>query len=268
MASWPKSGSTWIRHFLNCYVTHYPLAINAANQYAAGDLHEPAYQSASVRPITELTSTELFYIRPAALMNQLALAPGRDICLKTHNCRGSYNGIIMCPTPLTRGALYVVRDPRDVVISYAKHSGQGIDEAIGCMNCPTQIIKHPSGLSHYLNTWSMHVRSWLETNEMPNAGWVRYEDMLADTASTFRKILAAVGFPDVNEDALEFALEQTAFEKFKQQEEKESFNERGDSQEVFFNRGTSGHWKEVLSPEQAARIESDHGEVMTQLGYL
>ena len=83
LASYPKSGNTWIRMFINTAVTGFPPNINASFQYATGDLYMPAYQMTCPLSSGNWTFRESIYLRPAALINHLTWA-GRDVCLKTH----------------------------------------------------------------------------------------------------------------------------------------------------------------------------------------
>ena len=133
----------------------------------------------------------------------------------------------------------------------------------------TCIHKTKSLLFHYIQSWSNHIKSWTcKQNPIPT-GVVRYEDLLADPESKFKDILAILGLSDyVQEDAYQFALEQTKFENLKRIEELGGFRETGGKQDKFFHRGIAGGWKDVLTIEQVARIESDHADVMREFGYL
>lgn len=270
LASYPKSGSTWVRMFLNCAITHFPANINTTYQYVSSDLAEPTYQACSVLPITQIGFREAVYLRPAALVNQLALSQGHDCCLKTHNANLSIDDIPFCPVKLSKGAVYIVRDPRDIVISFAQHMGITIDRAIELMgNSNTLIHRKNKMLFHYLSSWSSHIKSWLSFDNPIPTSCIRYESMLKEPLITFRQILDALGLSDyVNDDVLQYAIEQTQFTVLKKQEEKQGFRELGDKQKVFFNNGTIGNWVDKLTANQLCQIEKDHGEVMTELGYL
>ena len=117
LASYPKSGNTWVRMFINCAITRFPVNLNASYQYAISDMLGHLYQAASAMSINDMGIREAIYLRPAALINHLAINTGRDACLKTHHANITVDDIPMCPAKLSKGALYLIRDPRDIVVS-------------------------------------------------------------------------------------------------------------------------------------------------------
>lgn len=252
--------------FINAAVTRFPVDLNSTYQYVIGDSAHCAFQAVSSIPITQLEPRDVVYMRPAAIINQLAMA-GRDMCMKTHHANLTIDDIPLCPAKISKGALYVVRDPRDVVISLSKHVGMDIDEAIDLMAsenaCLTRDGFHVFSL---ISSWSDNVRSWLDEQNAIPTQCVRYEDMLHDREATFVKILEALGLR-LEPEAIEFGLEQTVFERLKQKEDETGFRETGNKQERFFNTGMAGKWRGILTDDQVARIERDHGDMMQELGY-
>ena len=270
LASFPKSGSTWVRMFLNAAVTRFPVDINAAFQYISGDLTVGAYQTCTPLPFSMMGVREAIYLRPASLLAQLTTQPNRDICLKTHHANVHVDNIPMCPPKLSKGAVYIVRDPRDVAVSFAKHMGVDINKAIDLMgNAQMCIHRNGSPLYHYISTWSNHVRSWLSQDNPIPISCIRYEDMLTSPQETFQKIVDGLGLTKhVDQEALEFGLEQSRFDKLKNQEQQSGFRETGTKQKTFFNAGQAGGWRDKLTTDQVRRIEREHRDVMEELGYF
>jgi len=271
LASYPKSGSTWIRFFINCAITRFPVDINANFQYITGDISANMYQSVTCVPLGLMGTREVVYLRPAALINMLAFTPNRDICLKTHHANKTIDDIPLCPERISRGAVYVVRDPRDIAVSFSRHTGMSIDETITSMSDEAANIKHQDlPISHYLSSWSSHVKSW--TNKQTNpitTGCVKYEDLLSFPQKTFWAIIACLGLQDrITQQDFDFAMEQTRFQNLKRLEQKGGFKEASPNQSSFFNTGTSGGWRNKLTFSQSNRIVDDHGEMMKVLGYL
>ena len=87
IASYPKSGNTWVRMFLNSYLTGFPPDINTAFQCIRSDLHPGTFQLTCGRAIESLTITEQFIYYPAVLLNLLHTANAKDIYLKTHHAK-------------------------------------------------------------------------------------------------------------------------------------------------------------------------------------
>jgi len=267
IASYPKSGSTWVRMFVNAYVTGWPTNINSAWQYATGDLQPQLYQLTSAQPVTDMIDVDCFYYRPAVLLNHVATSHTKDCALKTHNAKVEVDGMPMIPPKLSKGALYIVRDPRDVAVSFAHHLGVKVDEAIEKMAHEGQMLeKQPYKLFHILSSWSMHVNSWTTANKDVRTGVVRYEDLLADPAKWFRSVLAALGIDADDEERFQFALEQTKFENLQSLEGDTGFQENGKG-DKFFRRGEAGGWRDALTRKQVRRIEKAHAKTMQRWGY-
>lgn len=174
------------------------------------------------------------------------------------------------PAETTAGAIYVVRDPRDVAVSLAHHMSRDIDGAIALMADPDAMLARQkrrlsAQMPVRLLSWSAHVESWQDSPGL-NLLQLRYEDMLAtpDIALPAAARFAQVQTPP---GSLAGALAASRFETLRAQEDTNGFRERPPGMERFFRQGRAGGWRESLSAVQAARIERDHGAVMARLGY-
>ena len=267
VASYPKSGNTWVRMFLNAYMSGFPLDLNTGFQYVYGDNLLTYFQSVACRSADNLTATEQVFYRPAVLMTHISMSMAKHIALKTHHAKVQVDGIPLFPPKISGGAIYIIRDPRDIALSFADHIGEPIAETIKSMNNVQYIAEHRvTKLMHVLTTWSLHVTTWTEKNKDIPVKIIRYEDMLADPEYEFERILEALGFEEINRDRFNFALEQTQFENLQTLEEKNGFRECGQGKK-FFRIGKSGQWKTELTEKQIQQIEKDHGEVMEKFGY-
>ena len=264
IASYPKSGNTLVRMFINAYVTRFPLNINAQYQYACIDQQVQLYRRVAAKPVKDCHPFEIIYLRPAMLMAYIQEIHPRDACFKTHNAAVEIDGIPLIPPRLTKEALYLVRDPRDVAISYARHLGRSVDETIGLMASNQHVGDRSPAIKDYILSWSTHVNSWLRIKAFP-VHVVRFEDMVADRAGAFRRILPALGFRKIDEDGFQFAMEQTELENLKRLERENGFREA--KADRFFHTGLAGQWRDVLTTEQVESIETHHRESMTQVGY-
>lgn len=263
IASFPKSGNTLVRLFLNAYVTKFPLNINAHYQYACIDQQPNLYQHVAAKPIPECDPMEILYLRPAMLMHYIQLIAPRDACFKTHNANVAVDGISIIPPRLTKQAVYLVRDPRDVAISYSKHSNISIDKTIDIMASNEHVGKR-SPIDDIIMSWSANVDSWINSPKFP-VELVKFEDMIADREGTFRRILPALGFREIDEEALQFALNETSFENLKKQEGDSGFRESKSGS--FFRVGKAEQWRDNLTADQILRIENNHRHTMQRCGY-
>jgi aryl sulfotransferase len=171
---------------------------------------------------------------------------------------------------LARAAVYLVRDPRDVAISLAFHNSTSIDAAIELMNAPDGALcrgrkGQPQQLRQRLNGWSGHVASWLDQTDT-RVCLLRYEDMRADPVAAFTHALAFAQRPASAED-IERAIRHADFGELQRQESEKGFGERISRTAPFFRSGEAGAWRQELTPDQVARIESAHGPMMERLGY-
>lgn len=257
LASYPKSGNTWLRMFLSGY-----LSGNVdINRPAIGvdDLQVYFYHALSPSPLEQLSDEHRLLLRPAALLH-LATAIPEPRYVKTHFARCSIDGIDSIPASLTHGAVYLVRDPRDVVVSYARHINVSIDSMIDKIGSAKSTARR-GPLYHLIGSWSAHVRSWLNT-PFPTLV-IRYEDLCAHPRETFRAVLDHLDLK-ADEDRLSLALDLTRLENLQEQERQHGFREAVHGN--FFGAGGS-KWREALTPEQAGRIERAHGKMMGMLKY-
>jgi len=180
--------------------------------------------------------------------------------VKTHVANIELGTVRMIPPPLTNKAVYLVRDPRDVCVSFAKHLNKTIDETILYMdNRDFMIFREGSKVASPLTTWSTHVESW----ERDFVTVIKYEDLKNNPEENFAKILDTFGIK-IDKQKLKKSIRLCEIERLKKQEEKQKFIEIG-KQDKFFGQGTG--WVNTLTEKQIKRIEEDHGEIMQKYGY-
>ncbi|HEX9771788.1 MAG TPA: sulfotransferase domain-containing protein [Kiloniellales bacterium] len=267
LASYPKSGNTWMRVFLHNLLRNpkEPAGINSINQFCLGEDEAALYNSLDPRPLSTLTAAEVMALRPR-VHEHLTKASPDSVFVKTHNLLGEAEGSPLVNMACTAGAIYVVRNPLDVAISYAHHFGLGLDEAIGQLNyagagTPTTDLV----ARQYYGTWSMHVASWTEV-ALPARHVVRFEDMIDDPLETFAGVARFLGLePPL--DRLQRAISHSSFEQLQSQENETGFVERSQYSR-FFRSGQVGQWRAELTEDQINRIVSDHRAQMERFGYV
>jgi hypothetical protein len=171
----------------------------------------------------------------------------------------------------TRLAVYIIRNPLDVVVSYANHAccsipqsiqslneGRAYNEAAGANFCAPQFADR-------WQNWSRNVSSWVDQTKVP-VFVMRYEDMRADPIATFTRLVEAIGLP-LDRDRLRAAVAETSFDKLQAEERVHGFTEKMAGCESFFHRGQVGRGSEVLTKKQVAQIVGQHGEMMGRFGY-
>ncbi len=273
LASYPKSGNTWLRVLLANYQHDgpAPIDINAID--------------VSLMASTRLWFDEWVGIEASALDDDTidTLRPGVYRCMagarserqfvKTHDCWSRVaSGEPMFPADVTHGVVYALRNPLDVVASLANHYGQSADEALTMLCSEESQLARSTGqlapqLRQRLGCWSSHAGSWLDQSRLP-ALVVRYEDLKADTAGWLTRVLE---FCEVEVDTARVAkaVAFSSFEEMQRQERAGGFRKRlAVNTGTFFRRGRSGGWREELTAEQVARLIAAHGPMMQRFGYL
>jgi hypothetical protein len=221
-------------------------------------------------PSSSLTFAEIDLLRPR--VDEVVASEAAEPHLrKIHDAYVTAAGKPVVSVTATRAALYIIRDPREVAVSYAHARGRTLAWAQRHLNDPGATVGGSEDRLHEqlrqrLGTWSQHVRSWVDETPFPVEVF-RYEDFAAAPVATFSRALRFVGFANVNERRVAESVERAAFGRLQRAEQDYGFRERRSGERTFFRRGESGSWRDELPADLAARIQDDHGEVMARFGY-
>jgi hypothetical protein len=261
LASYPKSGNTWVRAFLHNYIVNAqtPHSINNLVDFSVAECAAPFFGADAA----SLSTEQVQKLRPAAHEQLTRLHPDL-VFVKTHNANIAVHGIPLCTPALTAGAVFIVRDPRDVALSYAAFARKTVDEIIDFMadkNAANATDEHQ--VFEHLSDWSTHAVSWVAS---PKRVLVRYEDLLAEPSRYFARIIRFIGTGEVDANRLNRAIAFSRFDVLSGQEAAEGYRAGGGA-EKFFRAGRAGQWRERLTPDQVKRIEAAHGEIMQKFGY-
>ena len=267
IASYPKSGNTWLRIFLANYLLggDTPLSINKVGMLGLADGDARHYERANEGPYDLADPTQTVSLRTKFLRQANHSGP-KVALVKTHCFNSTINGTPLIPPQLSRGAVYVIRHPGDVAVSFASHYGLTLDEAIARMAEPRAVVGGSDGTAlQFTSDWSSHVQSWAAGSTL-KTHVVRYEDMHADPETAFGKVLIHLGLR-VDPQKMTRAIEHASFKELQSQEAAEGFIENTPHQPRFFRSGKSGGWRDKLSNSQMKRLYQVHGPVMAQFGY-
>jgi hypothetical protein len=272
LASYPKSGNTWLRIFLTNYLRDgdQPADLNDLDGGPIASARLVFDEFVGVEA-SDLTPEEIERYRPG-VYNQMAQNSQAPIFLKVHDAYTlNQDGLPIFPKEATRGVIYLIRNPLDVAISFAHHIGQPVSEMIPRM-CREDFAfaSRSSSLNEQLGqkllSWSGHVLSWVDEPGL-NVHVVRYEDMLSDNRATFTAILRFIGL-EVDEARLDKAMRFSSFDRLQATEEAQGFRERSPKAQAFFRQGKTGGWRQILSEDQVAALIASHRTVMHRFGYL
>lgn len=273
LASYPKSGNTWFRTFLTNFLRDapQPASINDLDGGHIASARAP-FDAAVGYDSGELTPDEVDALRPEVYLHLAHKAKDTLYC----KCHDAYtflpDGRPLLPPAATQAALYFIRNPLDVAVSYAAHGGStDYERAVKLLGKPDACVAvsdatEPNQLRQRLLSWSRHVTSWATAPGIP-VQVIRFEDMKLTPKATFTAAVRFLGLP-ADPARISKAIQFSRFEELQQQERASGFQERLPKATAFFRKGTTGSWREALTPEQAARVIADHADVMRQYGYL
>ena len=169
-------------------------------------------------------------------------------------------------------AIYIVRDPRDVAVSYWHHriKFRRIEEDYPIKDFTTDFL---DGSVDKFGTWNENVGSWLEAQENHDADILilRYEDLLQKTETEVSKIINYLKINNISDEIVRNAITNSSFEKMSELENIQS-KTWGLTQDTrqdmnFVRKGQAGGWKTELPPESAAQITESWRTLMERFGY-
>jgi hypothetical protein len=268
IASYPKSGNTWVRAFLHNYIRQgdAPYDINALTDLTAADVNAERYHRYDPRPASQYAIADVQRMRRLVHRDLTGLARTL-VFVKTHNARLQVEGAPLITPEVTAGAICIVRDPRDVAVSYSAHLGRSLDDTIARMADPEAATGGTDAKVYERHgSWSAHVQSWTHPPD-PTTRVLQYEALVAAPEAIFSQVIAWLGQPPPPE-RLKRAVGFSDIAELRAQEAAKGFKERvAGSTAPFFGAARPGHWRTALSPAQQARIERDHGTTMARFGY-
>ena len=273
IASYPKSGNTWMKLFLKSYFNSSDTSFSINSK------------------IDDLFSVETFPVSKKFKMLNIDYKNFADIAknwvnmqslinlnnktnyIKTHNAMCSINNYDFTNNKNTLGAIYIVRDPRDIAVSYSAFLGLKLDDTIDFLLSPScyeeDVFEEIRYKKSVMGNWAYHYNSWKNYNSR-EVIIIKYEDMLGNPDKTFLKVLSFLNKIDnikIDKKKMDEAINQTSFKNLQKLEIKEGFDENP-SNKSFFRKGKIGEWKKILNKNQQKRIEKEFKNEMKELGYL
>jgi aryl sulfotransferase len=268
IASYPKSGNTWVRAIVDRIV--HPgrtFDINALGETAPsfGRLTQE-YVSAHKLELSASSPGEVRrYWTP--VQRQICESAEHEIFLKTHNVAARFDSGPFPDPSSTASAIYIVRDPRDVALSYAYHYNYSLGLAVIalCTSTTFNVKQQDLGKTELLMSWGEHVYGWTSLKSCPLLV-LRYEDLLADPAAGVLAIGEFLSKP-LSRPQIEAIVATTSFEQLKGQEKARGFNESVRSG-GFFRAGKSEQWRQVKDKAVFEPIIDKSRRMMRRFGYL
>ena len=274
IASYPKSGNTYIRSFLASYFFSENGKFNFDHLLK---LHQfPSMKFSKTKIESEEEASKLW------IYNQKNFFDNNNLNLvKTHNCLLKFKGNEFTSDNQTLGAIYIVRDPRNLITSFTHHYSFSYEDALKFMMYDKAALVEKSvdnDFSNftYLNSWSNHYKSWRDTEKFETL-FIKYEDLENNKEKIFRDVVSFINRlykNDHNIDEKKFlnSINSTSFVNMKNKERIEGFEESIISKKTgkklnFFNLGFNNRWQKILSDDIKKKMNLSFKRELEELGY-
>ena len=282
LASYPKSGNTWLRFYI--------ISLLMGKQTNLNLNHLRAIMNYPHSTQFEDLVSDLFDFDEIAknwITSQNKINSNKNLrFFKTHNMLGKFRGNLFTNSENTLGSIYIVRDPRNVVTSVKNHySLSNYEEATKFIFNENQVLslsdrqkdlylkskKFP--LTQFVGSWKTHYLSW--KNMKKNYLLVRYEDLVESPKNEFTKIADFVGNLlklKFTEDQIDNAISLSSFDKLEKMEKDNGFTEstidKDGKRNKYFFLGPKNDWKKILNNKTTSLIEKEFESEMKELKYL
>tara|TARA_B100002052_G_scaffold1658_1_gene1509 strand:+ start:46 stop:897 length:852 start_codon:yes stop_codon:yes gene_type:complete len=279
LASYPKSGNTYVRAFLSAYYFSENGNFDFSQIKNIDQFPHEKFFKQKVNSMSEASKQWMTLQREITQNKKIKF-------FKTHSFLGNYEGNIFTSPETTLGAIYIIRDPRNVLTSIKNHFSLEDDKALKMITDKKKWLMSNNGsyASYtYISSWSNNYLSWLRNNQFRRL-FVKYEDLITKKYETFRDIIVFSNtlmnrVEGVNKLKLQKAIETTNFNVLKKKEISETFDGsessfknwrkfHSENKNLFFNLGPENDWKKFLNIKISNEIEINFEKEMKELGYL
>lgn len=278
IASYPKSGNTWLRALLSSYYYSDDGLFNQIFLYKIRQFPEKTYfKNFNYNPKI-VTDTSKFWIQAQEKINR-----NKKInFFKTHNVLGAINNNKFTNRKNTIGGIYIVRDPRNIITSLQNHYEMTIEESLKFMMNEKKFIYDYHKKNDYsdfqlISSWVKNYKSWINQNVFP-VKIIKYEDLYKKTFEVFKDLIEFIekitdSKNKFDKKKAENAIETSSFDKLKNIEKTDGFLEsvisKKHSKKIpFFNLGPQNDWKKILDEKHQKKLNSIFNENLKELNYI
>ena len=279
LASYPKSGNTYVRAFLSAYYFSENGQFDFSQISNIDQFPHEKFFKQKVNSISEASKQWLPIQKEINKDKKIRF-------FKTHSFLGNYQNNEFTSPETTLGAVYIVRDPRNVLTSLKNHYSFDDDKALEMITDKSRSLMSNNG-SHaslnFISSWAENYISWFKDGRFRRL-FIKYEDLITNKYETFRDIIVFTNtlmnkVEGINKSKLQKAIETTNFNVLKKKEVSETFDGsessfkdwrkfHSENKNLFFNLGPENNWQKILKEKISKEIETNFEKEMKELGYL
>ena len=279
IASYPKSGNTWLRILLaSYYYTKDGIFDNNVLKYIEQFPQKKFFDKFNYDSKI-IIDTAKFWVKAQEIINK----DKKIRFFKTHNFFGAINNHNFTNRENSIGGVYVVRDPRNVITSLKNFYEMNDEKAFKFMTSKNQYIYdfhkfEENGYSDFqlISSWDSNFESWKVQKKIP-IKIIKYEDLLNETYSVINDIIDFINKTTnskdkINKNKIKNAVSSSLFSKLKEKEKNEGFFEAPqsklrDSKIPFFNLGPKNNWKKILNDDLKDKLNNVFKKQLDELSY-
>ena len=279
IASYPKSGNTWLRILLSCYYytkdgVYDENSLNNIQQFPQKKYFKQFNYNQNI-----VGDTTKYWLKAQEKINE----DKKLRFFKTHNVFGLVNNSHFTNKENSIGCIYIVRDPRNVFTSIKNFYEMDNDQALKWMINQNQYIFDihnfdKAGYSdfQFISSWDNNYKSWKLQKKIP-IKIIKYEDLLNQTFTVFKEVIEFINksinsTEQINKSKIKNAVNSTLFSKLQSKEKNEGFSEailskKGDKKIPFFFMGPDNDWKKILDKNVKDKIIEAFEKNLNELSY-
>ena len=254
LASYPKSGNTWLRSLIATYFYSKDGLFSFDLLKNIDQFPQQNYFKDFEDNFEKPESTSDYWLKAQNKINQ----DKKIKFFKTHNAMCKINKNLFTDENNTLGAIYIIRDPRNVVTSLANHINLNVSDAFEYM------LKEDNSFSYKkdgrylafvpLLSWALHQKSWISSKRFPVLT-IRYEDLELKTYEIFKEVLLFIkkitkSSKKINKEKIKKSIQSCEFSKMQKLEKEKGFPEawinKDKTKNKFFNLGKKNDYNELL----------------------